>query len=37
MYVWKWFDDCSGCWYNYNVNNNIIIDVVYRNGDLWVR
>ena len=36
-HAWKWFDDRSGRWYNYNVNNNTTIDAAYRNGESRVR
>ncbi|XP_015767939.1 PREDICTED: E3 ubiquitin-protein ligase HUWE1-like [Acropora digitifera] len=36
-HAWKWFDDRSGRWYNYNVNNNTTIDAAYRSGESGVR
>lgn len=36
-HAWKWFDDRSGRWYNYNVSNNATIDAAYRSGESAVR
>lgn len=34
---WKWFDDRSGKWTIYTLNNNKTIDDAYKNGDSFVR
>ncbi|XP_015788441.1 E3 ubiquitin-protein ligase HUWE1 isoform X3 [Tetranychus urticae] len=34
---WKWFDDRSGKWTMYTLNNNKTIDDAYKNGESFVR